>query len=106
MMLPREEYLHATLINYIYKPGHVSSMQAVASDKMALARQSAPPLLGEGLVHDLVLDLVPVPQVLEHDDQSLQHVSPPLTAPSATENMICIWQKKSYKFYTASCNGS
>ena len=41
--------------------------------------QLLPPCAGAGLVHVLVLDFVPVPQVLEHDEYDVYVVHPPFT---------------------------
>ena len=49
------------------------------NDLAVSPEQSAPPLLGAGSVHDLDLDLDPVPQVRVHEDHKLQLVHPPST---------------------------
>ena len=46
----------------IVVPGHGSVLQSAVS--VESPEQSAPPLLGDGFVQVLVLDLVPVPHVL------------------------------------------
>ena len=48
----------------IVVPGHGSVLQSAVS--VESPEQSAPPLLGDGFVQVLVLDLAPVPHVLVH----------------------------------------
>ena len=46
-------------------PGHPPLLQL--SDSVELPEQSLPPPKGAGLLHERVLDLVPSPQVVEHE---------------------------------------
>ena len=65
----------AQILMDTYQPEQTASIQAEVSNRSPW--QSAPPLLGDGYVHDLDLVLYPVPHVCEQADQSLQQVSPP-----------------------------
>ena len=57
-------------------------------DSAVSPEQSAPPLLGAGSVHDLDLDLDPVPQVRVQEDHKLQLVQPPSTEENPNFNRL------------------
>ena len=68
-------FLKTLLVQFI--PGQALSVQLVVVVVDPL--QEAPPLAGAGLLHDLVLDFVPLAQVTEQDPQFPQFPQLPLT---------------------------
>lgn len=71
-----------TSILFLVLLGHSPALHdssAVSFPKFSCSKQSKPPFCGSGLLHSLVLTLVPFPQVSEHNPQALHSLQPPST---------------------------